>query len=239
MNFKRLIRKCIAGSYVVRTKAFASFSQTGEDLIVSYLFHQLRIEKPTYLDIGTNYPVSANNTYFFYNKGFTGVCIEPDPEIYKVIKKKRPKDIVLNAGIGFDDSNSAELYIFPDPYSGWNTFSEEDAKYREKESGISILKKIKIPLLSINSVIEKYLQPHPNFISIDVEGLDLAILQTLDFEKYKPEIICAETITFSTKNEEQKITTIANFLQAKGYFVFADTHVNTIFCKKDAYKKIH
>ena|ERR1022692_3265012 len=237
MNLQRFIRKCKAGFYIIRTKAKASFSQSGEDQIVSYLFNALQISKPTYLDIGTNHPLSGNNTFFFYNKGCNGVCIEPDPDLFRLIKKYRSKDIVLNVGIGSDYQQKAELYIFPDPYSGWNTFSYDEAKYREQESGIAIAKKESIPLLTIDSVMEKYFNPYPNFLSIDVEGLDLAILKSIDFNKFMPEVICAETITFSTKNEEFKIDDITNFLRSKGYFVFADTHINTIFCRTDIYKK--
>jgi len=238
MNLQRFIRKCKAGSYIIRTKARPSFSQAGEDQVVSYLFQSLQIPRPSYLDVGTNHPLSGNNTFFFYNKGSKGVCIEPDPDFFRLIKKYRHRDTVLNVGIGLDNQQKAELYIFPDPYSGWNTFSFEEAKYREEESGIAIKKKETIPLLTIDSVMGKYFDPHPNFLSIDVEGMDLAILKSIDFTRYMPEVICAETITFSTKNEESKVNDITDFLKSKGYFVFADTHINTIFCRSDIYKKI-
>jgi len=238
MNLQRFIRKCKAGLYIVRTKAKASFSQAGEDQIVSYLFNALKIINPTYLDVGTNHPLSGNNTFFFYNRGSKGVCIEPDSNLFKLIKKYRPRDVTLNVGIGIDYKDMAELYIFPDPYSGWNTFSFEEAKYREQESGIAIAKKESITLLTINSIMEKYFNPHPNFLSIDVEGLDLEILKSIDFNRFMPEVICAETITFSTKNEETKINDITDLLGSKGYFVFADTHINTIFCRTDIYKKL-
>jgi FkbM family methyltransferase len=237
MNLQRLVRKCIAGSYIIRAKALPSFSQAGEDVIVHYLFHQLKIAQPYYLDIGVNFPVAGNNTYFFYNRGCKGVCIEPDPSLYELIKKSRPKDIIINAGIGFDDSKNAEFYIFPHPYTGWNTFSKEEAESRQQQTGVHVKEIKTLPLKSINEVIAANFNPHPNFISIDVEGLDLAILQTLDFEKFKPEVICAETITFSMDNKEEKRNDIIEFLKSKGYFVFADTHINTIFCRTDAYKK--
>ncbi len=237
MNLRRFIRKSIGASYIIRAKAFPSFSQAGEDRIVAYLFNSLQIQKPSYLDIGANHPLLGSNTHFFYHLGSRGVCIEPDPEMFGLIKKYRPKDVVLNVGVGLGDKEKAELYIFPYPYSGWNTFSSEEAKYREIESGIRIKKTHEVPLTPINTIMEKYFNPHPNFLSIDVEGMDLAILESIDFERFKPEVICIETISFSTKNEEEKIPDAIQFLAAKGYFVFADTHINTIFCRTDIYKK--
>jgi FkbM family methyltransferase len=236
MNLQRFIRKCLAGSYIIRAKALPSFSQAGEDVIVNYLFHQIRINQPSYLDIGTNFPIAGNNTYFFYNRGSRGVCIEPDPSLYELIKKSRPKDVIINAGIGFDESKQAEFYIFPHPYTGWNTFSKNEAESRQQQTGIRIKEIKTLSLKNINEVIAAHFNPHPNFISIDVEGLDLAILQTLDFEKFRPEIICAETITFSINNKEEKRNDIEKFLRSRGYFVFADTHINTIFCREEAYK---
>jgi hypothetical protein len=96
-----------------------------------------------------------------------------------------------------------------------------------------------VTLKPVNSIIEEYFKPHPNFISLDVEGLDLDILQSLDFQKYKPEVICVETVTFGyLNNTEEKISSISDFMHLKGYITYADTHVNTIFCRADLFKKI-
>jgi FkbM family methyltransferase len=236
MNLSRFARKCISGVYVVRAKAQPSFSQVGEDVIINYLFRQLRIERPSYLDIGANFPVVGNNTYFFYNKGCRGVCIEPDPELYDKIRKARPGDTVINAGVGLNGNVTADLYIFPHPYTGWNTFSKSEAENKEKETGVKPREIRPTPLKTINEVIAAHFKPCPNFLSIDVEGLDLEILRSLDYTKYRPEVICAETTSFSVSHKEEKIEEIGRFLATKGYFAYADTFVNTIFCRSDAYK---
>jgi FkbM family methyltransferase len=230
MNLKRFIGKCRRGLDVVNLRANPSYSQIGEDLIVNYLFNSINIQKPTYLEIGTNEPVIGNNTYFFYNKGCQGVCIEPNIELYKSIKKKRPNDTVLNIGMGLSNEQSATFYLFPHHLSGWNTFSETEARIRERESSTKA-REISVALKNINDIIEKHFTPYPNFISIDVEGLDLEILQSLDFQKFHPEVICVETISFSTTNTEVKLQEIIDFVHSKGYFTYADTHVNTIFCR--------
>lgn len=221
---------------MVNLNALPSFSQVGEDIIVHHLFRQLKIEYPTYLEIGTNLPVRGNNTYFFYNRGCRGVCIEPDRALYNLIRKKRRADTVLNIGIGLAGATAAVLHIFPDGYTGWNTFSPEEALIREKESGIRIKTKVEVPLRTVNDIMSNYFNPAPNFISIDVEGLDLAILQSLDFDRFKPEVFCVETISFSVTNKEEKLHDIIEFMHSKGYFSYADTHVNTIFCRTDLFK---
>ncbi len=239
MNIKRFLGKCKKAWHIITLKAKASYSQAGEDLIVQYFFDSLKIARPTYLEIGTNQPLLCNNTYHFYSKGCYGVCIEPDKNMVDLIKRKRPRDIILNIGIGLNEIQDATFYLFPNLYNGWSTFSKEEALIRKNETNIDFTIE-SVPLKSINTIMDEYFKPHPNFISIDVEGLDLEILQSLDFDKYKPEVICVETITFGyLDNTEEKITGISEFMHTKGYITYADTHINTIYCRKDVFNNFN
>jgi FkbM family methyltransferase len=164
------------------------------------------------------------------------VCIEPDPEMYERIRRKRRRDTVLNVGISTGAEGTAPFYLFPGKVNGWSTFSEQEARVREAESGIKP-SVISIPIRNINNVIAENFDTHPNFISLDVEGLDLEILQSLDFTRFQPEVICVETISFSIDNTEEKLTDISDFMHSRGYITYADTHVNTIFARKDLFKQ--
>jgi len=238
MNLRRFLGKCLAGWFMIRSKIQPSFSQSGEDQVIRFLFFScLQNETPTYLDIGTNHPFICNNTFYFYNRGSKGVCVEPDERFDKLIRKHRSRDIFLPIGVGTSSSADSSFFIFPSPYSGWNTFSRAEAEKRQLESGIKFECVEKMPLMGINEIIAKYFDPYPNLISIDVEGLDLEILKSMNFDAYRPEVICVESIDFSVTNQGKKINEIAEFVTSKGYFVFADTHVNTIFCRKDAFEK--
>ncbi len=236
MNWQRIRGKLFSSWQLMRGKIYASGSQAGEDQLIRYLFYScLNIQRPTYLDIGANHPFTCNNTYYFYARGSKGVCMEPDPAFSALLKKYRKRDTILEAGVGLTNTAAADLYVFAEPYSGWNTFSAAEAAIRVKESGVQYSSVIKVPLININEVIDRYFDQCPNLISLDVEGLDLDILQSIDFERHRPEVICVETITFSVTNREEKVTDIPAFLHSKGYFTFGDTHVNTIFCRTDAF----
>ncbi|HEX6333132.1 MAG TPA: FkbM family methyltransferase [Flavisolibacter sp.] len=238
MRLDRFAGKLFASKYILKSKVQPSFSQAGEDQVLKYLFGCLGIAEPTYLDIGTNHPIFGSNSFYFYNRGSRGVCIEPDPRYAALIRRFRRHDVFLQAGIGFGTETAAELYVFPMEFSGWNTFSKEEAEYRQAKTGVQITEVRKVPLLHINQVMEQYFKPHPNFISLDIEGLDLDVLKSMDFTRFRPEAICVETITFSLTNEERKMQEIIDFVTSQGYFVFADTHVNTIFCNTAVYKPV-
>lgn len=237
MNIRRIIRKLRSSADLFSTRARASYSQFAEDLLVDHVLTAIaKKNNPTYLDIGTNDPVAGNNTYLFYLKGCKGVCVEPDPAIYRKIKAKRPNDTVLHAGVGIGTDKEGTLYIFPEGYTGWNTFSKEEADKRKSESGISYSTFKHIPFIPVNEVIRQHFKEAPDFISIDVEGLDQAILETLDFGTWSPLVICVETMSFSTDHQGGKIGGIISLLHDKGYVIYADTYVNTIFVRKDLLK---
>lgn len=231
-SFRKLVNK------ILLPNSQLIYSQAGEDLILANLFYKLDIKHPTYLDIGANHPTYISNTYFFYMRGSRGVCIEPNPVLAKKFKKVRPGDVVLNIGIGITEEAQADFYLFPYHAHGLSTFSQKEAEYW-KETGmakvgkISYEKVISIPLQTINAVIKDHFATVPDFISIDVEGLDLQILQTLDYNVYAPLAICVESIYYDDQQKEHKRTELIDFLQSKGYEIYADTHINTIFLRSN------
>src|SRR5262249_30592401 len=103
------------------------------------------------------------------------------------------------------------------------------AEHQEKTSGgrVKIQRVIKIPLLDINRVMERHFQEGaPTFLSIDTEGLDLAILKSIDFQRFRPQIICVETLISNTRKTRLEIP---EFMAKQGYVVRGSSFVNTIF----------
>lgn len=235
MNLTRVITKLKKAFDTIALKSKVSYSQSGEDIIIDYLFTSIGITTPSYIDIGANQPVKGNNTYLFYLKGSKGICIEPDISLIASLKKSRPKDVILNIGISTTKTELADFYYFKGQYNAWNTFSKEDAMKKSTESGISF-EQTKVELDTINNIAEKHQFNKVNFLSIDVEGLDLAILKSIDYNVISPEVICVETILFSINNTIQKNNDIVDFMLSKNYIVYADTNLNTIFFKKDLLK---
>lgn len=210
-----------------------SYSQCGEDLAICSIFDALGIKRPSYIDIGAHDPIYLSNTYLLYLKGSRGVCIEPNPELHRNIKKKRTKDICLNMGVGITSTTEAPFYCMSS--STLSTFSREDAERMASYGNEKIEKVITMPLISFDEVVTKYLSACPNFISLDVEGLDLAILKSIDFTKYRPQVFCVETLTYTEDKTEKKILATIEFMLDKGYFVYEDTFINTIFVDNAAW----
>lgn len=213
-----------------------SYSQCGEDLIVDFLLtHILKIQNPVYLDIGAHHPWSLNNTILFYKRGCTGINIEPDPLLFANFPKFRSKDININKGVGFSEyPHVADFYIMS--YKALNTFSKMEAERIANTSDIRIEDIQQVELININEILSKYHSTSPlDFLSIDVEGLDLDILKSIEFEKYTINVICVETLKFIDNKNYGKKNDTSEFLSAKGFKEYANTSINTIFVRGAAF----
>jgi FkbM family methyltransferase len=204
-----------------------SFSQQGEDIVLYHALHDLmQIEKPTYMDVGAAHPRKSNNTYLLYGTGSRGVLVEPNPAFVELIRRERPKDAVVAAGIGVSEMKEADYYVIKgNPML--NTFSPDQVKMLQAGKTEDVVERVmKMPLLNINDVIAAQLGKAPDLLSTDVEGLDYAILQTLDLSRFRPAVICAEGQGFDTSGAT---TNIAAYLTGQGYIQRGGSMVNTIF----------
>lgn len=210
-----------------------SYAQCGEDLIIKFLFENLGIKHPRYVDIGAHHPYQLSNTYLFYKQGSSGVCIEPDLKIYKLLKYKRGRDECLNVGIGTRKLQKANYFIMT---SGvLNTFLENEANNYESSDNYGeqkIESVIKVPLMTINDLNRKYFKKNPHLYSIDTEGMDYDILRSFDFTRYRPTVFCVETIRRTGPKSVKKNYQLISFMKSVGYTIFADTFINTIFVDK-------
>lgn len=196
--------------------AYISFSVTGEDLLVKQATKKLRIEKPNYIDIGCHHPIFGNTTYLFYRDGSNGIVVEPSNDICRIIRKRRSRDICINAGIS-DHDGKETFYTFE--RGTRNTFSKSQAEEWSRQSGQKCKEKI-IDVISLNTLIKKSKNSYPDIISIDTEGYEEKILNGFDW-RIRPKIFCIE----SAGRKQSLISLFSN----KGYTVFADTPANTIF----------
>jgi hypothetical protein len=83
-----------------------------------------------------------------------------------------------------------------------------------------------MPLVSVNRLIAEHLGKAPDLLSVDVEGLDLEILRTLDFASYRPGAIIAETIRMGSRDVNSELV---DFVVSHEYVVRGGSMINTVF----------
>jgi len=205
-------------------KARISYAQNGEDLILNQALEVLRVQKPDYIDIGAWDPVIGSNTYFFYKLGSRGVLVEPNPVYCDKLRAVRTGDVVVNAGVGAIEETQADYYVIHGE-GQLNTFDLEEVQELKKHDPNIVKEVIKMPLLNLNKVLEKNFKSPPALLSVDTEGMDLQILKTLDFDKWRSKVVIAEAALKNALINEE----IVKFMESKGYIYRGGNLVNAVF----------
>ena len=211
-----------------------SYAQSGEDLIIDYLFTTLKAPKVRYLDIGAHHPTYLSNTYLFYEMGASGICVEPDAALAGAFSRTRPRDICLNVGIA-PNEGVADFYQMSTPTL--NTFSREQAEQYESYGKQRIERVVPVAIRNINGVLEEFFDSAPELVSLDVEGLDMAILQSLDFTRHRPAVFCVETLSYTEDQSERKLKEVIDWMAGRDYMLYADTYVNSIFVDNETWRR--
>lgn len=208
-----------------------SFSQCGEDLIIKYIATLRFLNRPSYIDVGAFNPWYLSNTALFYKEGSRGINIEANPQLIQKFTAERPRDTSLNVGVGTKEG-SMPFFIFEDPTL--STFSETEANMAQAEYGHKLAATQMVQVRTINSIVSEYSGGKwPDILTIDVEGIDVEVMQSADFSQSKPKIICAETAEYSPIGAGKKREEYIRLIQEKGYYLYADTNLNSIFAEND------
>lgn len=200
-----------------------SWSQEGEDMVLRRIFESRRTG--FYVDVGAHHPKRFSNTYYFYRKGWRGINIDAMPGSMALFKKFRPRDTNLEIGIG-QQEGQLNYYVFNEP--ALNSFSDELSREREVANNqYRIEKTVKVNVLPLRDVLKRHLnQSDIDFLSVDVEGLDLEVLRSNDWSHYRPRYVLAEALNSSLHTLDAD--PLAKYMSEQGYIVFAK-QVNTVF----------
>ncbi|WP_047306268.1 FkbM family methyltransferase [Pseudomonas fluorescens] len=219
---KKKLKSIIKGIFNRHYYSNNSYAQEGEDLIVDRILEGKN--KGFYLEVGCHHPFRFSNTYFFYKKGWNGLCIDPLPGVGEEFSRWRKRDTIIEKGVSSTEGHLI-YYMFNDP--ALNTFDEALAKKRDGLYGYRLIEKRTIQVSPLSSIIEDSgYNGKIDFLSVDVEGLDIEVLQSNNWEKYRPKIVIAESLSQEVVFFKDRIY---QYLQELGYKFYAKTGNSLIF----------
>lgn len=202
-----------------------SYSQNGEDLALDKLLSKQK--NGFYIDVGANDPVRFSNTKRFYDRGWVGINIEPNPEKLDKFNAQRPKDINLNIGIANTEGILKFYQFFPDTVS---TFSKIEARESQKR-GLKLVKNIEVEVKRLSQIVEAFAQGKDiDFISVDTEGYDLEVIKSADWLTFHPKLVCIESLQ-RFKNGKNISFQQDKFMGKVGYKKVFDNGSNCIYAR--------
>ena len=229
--FPKKILKLLVLNYIEKKpvdsyKFKISFSQKGEDIMLQSIF-----DKKTgfYIDIGAFHPTIYSNTNVFYLKGWRGINIEPNPDNLKLFNQERCRDINLNMAVAEKECNMT-YYKFN--YPAVNSLSKEHAQHWAKQPGHIIEEEILVVTKPIEKILDQYLPANTeiDFMSVDCEGLDLIVLKSNNWLKYRPKVILVEFLYYDFENF--RTADIYQFIISKGYAFYGIMGISVFFMEE-------
>jgi len=177
----------------IKNKAYKkrnSYSQWGEDKFISKFFENKSFG--FYVDIGCFHPIRYSNTCLLFNKGWNGINIDLNPMSIELFNIIRPKDYNLCEAIS-DEVKELDLY-FDHNFSPINTIDKSFYDMVDKKIGFKNLSKKKIKTKTFEEITKDIANLDKiNFLNIDCEGHDFNVLNSVNLNKFKPDLICVET----------------------------------------------
>ena len=206
--------------YIRNFKFLKNGTQFGEDKYIIELFDKNFVGK--FLDVGCYHPTRHNNTYSMYKSGWSGMNIDLNPLTIELFDFMRPRDININSGVS-DTEIEKKLY-FIDELNTQNTLDQNQLNFLKNHHNIKeseILEK-KIETRNLNNILDDHKFYNIDFMNLDIEGHELKVLETLDFNKINIKYLCIEMIEHNKEsvlnNEKIKdLLTKNNFKLIKNF----------------------
>ena len=165
-----------------------SWAQNAEDVMLLRIFGHKR--HGTWIDVGANHPSHDSVTRNFHELGWRGINVEPVAKLHEMLVRDRPEDVNLRCGV----SDHAGEMIFHEDESNpdWSTFDDKAARHHA--AGGHSIRDVAVPVLTLAEICRHHLQPRQpvDFLKLDVEGHELAVLAGPDFTAFRPTVIVAE-----------------------------------------------
>jgi len=221
-TLKRLLGRHAADArQIVARLGVRSWSQEGEDRVLARFFEG----KGTgfYVDIGAHHPFRFSNTCLMHRRGWRGINIDATPGSMAAFRRHRPNDINLEIGIA-ETSDTAKFFMFDEP--ALNTFDEELARQYDRPPW-RLNRTIDVPLRPLRDVMIEHCRAGQqiDLLTIDVEGRDVSVLRSHDWDAFRPHIVLVEALgvkTLALRDDPGFL-----FMRSQEFEPFAKT-VNTV-----------
>lgn len=198
-----------------------SYAQHGDDFAILNLFHRLKIDKPSYLDVGAHHPFDLSNTALLYQRNSRGINVEANPALFAAFEELRPYDINLCVAVG-SEKGVGLLSRFSET-SGINTLLPVT------KPGINLYDMVSVPITTVDSIVDNCAGGiWPDFFNLDAEGMDIDILKSIDFDRGGPKVICAEAVSQQTGDVENELRFL---MLTRGYKVHSWAGNNMLFIR--------
>jgi FkbM family methyltransferase len=167
---------------------FVSYAQNAEDVVLWRALNGVTAGR--YVEVGANHPTEFSITRAFYDRGWTGIEIEPVAEFVEQFRAERPQDVVVQAAITDADAPSVTLHVIDG--TGLSTLDEAIAA-GHRDGGWESREEV-VPARRLDDVLADHLAPGDDihFMVVDTEGSEPEVLASVDLRRWRPWVLVVE-----------------------------------------------
>jgi Methyltransferase FkbM domain len=224
MDISKIVKAVFSGN------AKGHFGQWAEDVLVRKLFDRKK-KTGTYLDLGAFHPFQHSNTAFFWLKGWHGYNVDANPATIKLYEKTRPGDVNIWAAIipevDYQSGTRTIDLLLPSREHLPNGVSTTGTVNPHVGSDRNFKDKLPVPAKSIMSILSENGIKTVDYMNIDIEGYDEAIIKDIDFSTFRPTVISVED--YSDDLALIMESAISKTLFANGYKLVGRAGLTSIF----------
>ena len=197
-------------------ETIVSYAQNLEDVM---LWRALKhVKNGFYIDVGAFSPESDSVTKLFYDHGWQGINIEPNPKFHNQLVDCRTRDINLRMAVG---ETTERVFMNFTSNFGLSTLDDKIAKVHE-QSGFAVNRK-EVKVTTLANICEQYVPKGKeiHFLKVDIEGYEEAALPSNNWDKFRPWILVIEAFLPLSQAESHQSWEPTLF-SANYKFVYAD-----------------
>lgn len=205
------------------------YSQLSQDLIAQTFFQIHPAKKNFFLDVGAFDGIGFSNTRLFFDNQWDGICIEPVTKNYKKLETLyRNTKIITVRAAATDFDGKLVLNVATIPWKReWGSDVSSSSDEMIQRWPDYIWTQETVPARTINSILNEHNVELVDFVSIDVEGQEMAVLRGFNLQKYQPALMVVE---YSSQEEHQELT---QHMRTWGYFPWIDNHQDIFFVRNE------
>lgn len=166
-----------------------SYAQNGEDVVLSRALRPWE-NKGFWVDCGAGHPKFDSVTKLFSQFGWTGINIEPLDDEFILLRQDRPEDENIRCLLGAQEGVGA-IYAGPAENRGSSTTDPQLVDRYATEFG-QTFQKFEVPVHRLDAILREKVRPTIDFLKIDVEGAEEAVLRGMDLQEFHPRILIIE-----------------------------------------------
>jgi FkbM family methyltransferase len=167
------------------------FSASDEEKVIGEYFGDHR---GRFLDIGAYDGVVASNTRALLDREWSGVSVEPNPEVFLRLREEMAGYPVKCVNTALGPWNSvAKFYFWPGPgnASSGGSCKEEFRDVTRRIRKLDEPAEMYTAMTAVETLLEQFPGPY-DFVNLDTEGLDWEILQDLPVKGLGVRLLCVE-----------------------------------------------